>query len=103
MTILFLAINQIPPPPHMTIILIAISANGHQFTHLIPRYVVNGDGTDESGDCSDSVRQAHQDTGVPRRNVQVVDVVPGDGEPTAGHANRQRCNSSVLKDNKRVK
>lgn len=71
-------------------------------THLIPRYVVNGYGTDESGNCSDSVRQSHQNTRVLRSNVQVVDIISRHGECTGSHAKRKCSDGTRLRMNKEL-
>ena len=43
----------------------------------------NRDGADHSAERPHAVADAHQDGGVAGRDVEVVDVEPGDGEPGA--------------------
>ena len=65
-------------------------------TYLIVGYVIYDYGTDEASDCSDAVRQAHQDTRVPGGNVQVVHIVTGNSEATARHSNSQGSDGTSL-------
>lgn len=54
--------------------------------------MVYKDGYQQSRYRTDSIRHPHQDTGVSRRNVQMVHVETGNGETTAGNPERQRDN-----------
>lgn len=51
--------------------------------------MINRDGANQPGDGSNAVGHTHQDTGVPGRNIQVVHVVSGDGEPAEGDTQRE--------------
>lgn len=52
--------------------------------------MIHDDGTEEAGDGTDAIGHAHEDTRVPRGDVQVVDVEAGDCEPAESDAGRQR-------------
>lgn len=60
-----------------------------QFAYLIVRNVIDGNGTDKPRDCSDSIRNTHQDTSISWRNVQMVDVIAGNGETAERDAKRE--------------
>lgn len=63
------------------------------------RDVVDDNGHEEAGDGPDAVGQAHQDRGVARRDVEVVDVVARYSEPAARHSEGHLYRSHVLKKN----
>lgn len=66
-------------------------------TYLVVRYVINGNRTDQAGNGADAVRHAHQNAGVARCDVQVVDVVAGYGEPAEGDTERERRQRTRLR------
>lgn len=55
----------------------------------VPGDVVHEDGHEEAGYGTDAVGHAHEDTGVPRRDIQVINVEARDGEAAAGDADGQ--------------
>lgn len=65
---------------------ITIRLKGH--TYLPPCQVVYRDWTDQARYRAYAVGHAHQNTGVAWRNVQMIDVVTGYGEPAEGNTER---------------
>lgn len=57
----------------------------HNFVHHVWTYATSYG--------PDAIGHAHKDTGVPRRDVQMIDVEPGDCETAEGHADGQSGHS----------
>jgi len=48
--------------------------NNFRISHLIFGHSSNNERADHTRKCAHSIRNAHQDAGIPWRNVQVVDI-----------------------------
>lgn len=59
--------------------------------------VIDGNRANQSGNRSDAVRHAHQDARISWRNIQMIDIVAGDGKAAERHAERQGRQCAGLK------
>lgn len=63
------------------------------FLYPVDHYFVHHVRTYAAGYGPDAIRYAHKDTGVSRRDIQMVDVEPRDRESAEGHADGEGSHS----------